>query len=420
MEDITYINGRILERSKGQIKLTKKNFRVLGGRFFFVEKKCEIIGKVINLENKIIFPAFINCHVHLGESLFKGLDGKWDLETYIKFTEWWNQKLGGTRDEAWLDSASLTLINSLKNGISTICTARGETLMGDYQILGYSGYPVMKSKKLSSYLEDFELKFDEFKSRTIKNINVIPGIFLHSLYTNDENSLKKVKNAMENGAAFITSHIAEDKKSLEKSKQIWGESEISILNKYNLLSERTLLVHCGLLKKEELLKVANSKSKIIICPVSNKMLQTKTPKIEILDKYGINWCLGTDGLGTGKSLDPIFHLKQFYLMNKRIPLERLLSGFLWGAAEVLNLKEVGEIKEGFKANFIIFEKQIFETNIKKVLKNIIFSKNIKRTLYLEGEVIRNPSHVKKNSYYIPNKMTMKKAIKIMEKDKTWI
>lgn len=404
-----YINGKILKRENNSIKLVSHSFKVVNGKFSgFAELPGEE-EEVIDLKGKIVFPAFINCHVHLGESIFKGLTGEWNLENYLKFTEWWNYKLKDKKDDAWNNSAFYALTEIVESGTSVICTARGERAIENFGITGYLGYPVMKSKKLSSFLDNFCEKFENFKNTEKINEKITTGIFLHSLYTNDFESIEKVTYAIKNGAKFISSHIAETLSVADKVNSIWNSDEISILERAQLLNENTILVHCGFLNEIQLRKVAEKGSKIVLCPISNKKFKTRTPDIFQLEEMKISWCWGTDGAGTGNSLDPLYHMKKIYLANKKkITLEKLFSGFLWGAAEVLNLKNVGEIKEGYQGDFIVFES--------KTIKKILFSKKIKRSLYLKGNLSITPTFFKKNEYYIPKNLSMKKALKMMKGD----
>ncbi|MGL4402810.1 MAG: amidohydrolase family protein [Fusobacteriaceae bacterium] len=404
-----YINGKILKRENNQIKLVNHSFKVINGKFSDFAIPPKTGEEVVDLKGKIVFPSFINCHVHLGESLFRGLTGEWSLENYLKFTEWWNYKLKDKKDDAWNNSAAGALTEIMESGTSVICTARGEQVIENFDIIGYLGYPVMKSKKLSFFLDNFYEKFENFKNTEKTSEKITVGIFLHSLYTNDAASLEKAAYGVKNGAKFLSVHIAETLSVTESVSSVWKSDEISVLESTQLLNENTILVHCGFLNESQLRKVGEKGSKIVLCPISNKKFGTRTPDISLLEKMKISWCWGTDGAGTGNNLDPVYHMKKIYLMNKKkITLENLFSGFLWGAAEILNLKNIGEIKEGYQGDFIVFESQ--------TMKKILFSKKIKRSLYLKGNLTTAPEFSKNSEYYIPENLSMKKALKIMKGD----
>ena len=72
-------------------------------------------------------------------------------------------------------------------------------------------------------------------------------------------------------------------------QKIWhNKRSIEILLEIGLLNKNTLLVHCGHLLPYELESIAKYNAKIVLCPVSNTKLSTKTINLAIFDDYNIS------------------------------------------------------------------------------------------------------------------------------------
>ena len=158
----------------------------------------------------------------------------------------------------------------------------------------------MNSQKLIDYknagIDGFQRYLNQNKLKTNKI-----GLFLHSVYANDAASFKLAKECIDMGAEFITVHIAEDEETARSERHTHGASAVEILDKYGLLSEKTILVHCGFCSDEDLSVVKKRGATISICPVSNIFLNTKMVDLKLLEMLGIPWCIGSDGLGTGRT-----------------------------------------------------------------------------------------------------------------------
>ena len=230
----------------------------------------------IDCSNKIIIPTFINVHLHLGESLYRPLPHKMSLLEYIKYTEDESEKHKKDIDGLWEKSATITINESLKHGVPIISTLRGNKFLSKYPACSFCGYPIMLGKKLHHIYDAGFGAFKKYCKDCTKN--VIPGVFLHSLYYNNEESFKFSKKCYKYCKTFYAIHVAEDDQSESLVQQKWGQRSIEILNKNNLLNSKTIIVHGNTLNDEELKLISKRKANIAICPISAKNLKTKTKK----------------------------------------------------------------------------------------------------------------------------------------------
>lgn len=271
----------------------------------------------IDLSDWVIMPPFFNLHAHLGESVFRDITGSnWTLEKYLRYTDNHNGQLDeSSLAKEWKFSAEYTISEQQKHGIFGFCAARSAEISLKYNAINMSGYPIMNSAKLKKYAKRGLDGFKEYYSR-FQNPNCSIGIFLHSIYRNDLSSFKLAYDCLNAGAKFLTCHISEDAWSRKKEISSFNILPIFALNNYGLLNENTILVHCGCLEERELELIARQRAHVVICPISNKFLNTSIISPVVLNKYDISWSVATDGIATGRTFSL---LKQCNVLKKCYP-----------------------------------------------------------------------------------------------------
>lgn len=312
-------NGIFILGTKHNLKVHKGNCCIVNGKIVDFDLNNDKFDEVIDLNGALVTPMLHNAHLHLGESLYSGLQGKWDLDSYLKFTEYWTSALAERKSDAWNYSAKVTLSEVIQSGTGSVCCARGWELLKDTGIKALSGYPIMESKKLHEFISKGIEGYRKF-ANDVTGSNVKPGVFLHSLYYNTRAGLDLAKSCIQEGASFLTTHVAETPESEQKVKDIWNRNSIQILAENNLLNSNTLLVHGGFLTTDDLKLLSKYSANIVICPISNIKLGSKYLDPSILDKYNVNWCIATDGAGTGYTLNLFKHAK---LCRKILKLDNL-------------------------------------------------------------------------------------------------
>lgn len=254
----------------------------------------------------VLIPSFCNLHSHLGECMFRHISGTdWTLERYLSYTEKYNKNYYQDElDVKWNDSA-IQSINSMKeSGTSVFCSARSADVATKNQLNTMAGYPIMNSNKLKRFKEAGINGFISYKEKYLSR-KISVGIFLHSLYANNDDSIAFTKECLSAGAEFLTIHISEDCLSRKKEISAFGKPAINTLFDFGLLSSTTILVHCCFTSFSELELIKQSGAIIVVCPMSNIFLNSVIPNINVLNDLDVPWCIGTDGLATGRSFSLI-------------------------------------------------------------------------------------------------------------------
>ena len=120
----------------------------------------------------------------------------------------------------------------------------------------------------------------------------------------------------------------------------------------------TLMTHVVQADDTQLKALAAAGHTVIHCPVSNRLLGNGAIDLDALERHGLPWLTGTDGLSSNYTLDLFEEMKIALFMHSETPLiplaRRLLNSVTVEAAKALRLN-CGEIAEGRDADMLWLE-----------------------------------------------------------------
>ena len=372
-----FIQGNFLLE---QATIKNGNIHVENGKITDFDEKIVSDCETVNLQGSLVIPTFKNAHVHLGETNFRPLASKMTLFDYISLVEQKNKEQGDKVQANWENAANTTMKECLQSGTSAISTIRGDIIVGNYPLDSFCGYPIMKkSEKLNKFYQEGMAGFDKYYE-SCQNNGAIPGVFLHSFYANDKDSINLVKSIVKKYFCFLALHVGEDETSEYAVKREWnGKGSVQLLKEYDLLTPQTILVHCGVLNESELEQIKKHNSKIAVCPISNDMLLTKTPDPLLLEEIGIDWSIASDGLATGKTANLIEQARFLKERHPRLSDKQLLKAMTQGASNVIGLKTSKSLDIGQDASFLVCNAGS--------IGDIFHKENPVRSMYIKGNNI---------------------------------
>ena len=364
--------------------------------------------KVINLENCVLSPGFINAHIHLELGWIKS-----EILPSNSFTDWLSQiieiKKRGYRKKEVIASTKNALIESINSGVTTV----GE-------ISSYDGADLNEIEKSAIrtvyFLEISNSTISRMKSvflqelikRSQKNDMFNLRLFPHSIYSLDTKLLKEIfdfskekkiklgihlsestdevrliSNKKNNFTDFIFPNLTKPTKieSIKDSPLLYIEN----LNKRNIFNT---LVHMNNLSNRDLKLISRKNLPIVLCPRSNLFLNQKLPNLNFFlkhEKVG----LGTDGLSSNFSINFLDEIKFLYLNSKEFikkDCEKIvLQKATLGGAKALGIdKTVGSIKINKKADIVAFKMK----NSNPYMSIIDSNKNDLVMSMINGSIVR--------------------------------
>lgn len=137
---------------------------------------------------------------------------------------------------------------------------------------------------------------------------------------------------------------------------IWQPPEcgpVEYLERFGLVNDRLLAVHCVQLSDAELSRLAGAGATVVACPRSNRWTGAGTPPIERFYDAGVRVAIGTDSLASVEDLNMFAELAVVRSLAPGIPASRILRSATLDGAEALGFGgELGSIEPGKRAELI--------------------------------------------------------------------
>lgn len=367
----------------------------------------------------IATPGFVQTHIHLCQTLFRGLAEDMFL------LDWLQKRIfpyeNAHNYKSLKASANMGIIELLKTGTTTILdmgTLNYQESVLDCMIesgiRGYTGkclidenslyYPFKESK------EDNLLKIEELiKEYHNKNGRVKYAVSPRFVLSCSEELLKESYEILSQYSDILYhTHSSENLDEIKAVKEKTGKENIEYFESIGVLSERTILAHCIHLNEKEKEILANKNVRVAHCPATNMKLASGFADIPDLKRRGIVVAIGSDGPPCNNNLNVIDEIRLAGLIQKpkygptSMEAKSLLKMATIEGAKALGLdKEIGSIEIGKKADLVFFDLQNLENGLDisgdKVVSSIIYSSNPSniKNVMIDGDLVLDNSNVLK-------------------------
>ncbi len=351
--------------------------------------------------NTVLYPGFINTHVHLEFST-----NKTSLK-YGSFMPWLDSVIEHRED----------LVGSCNNDIMMQeCQAMmrsGVTTFGAISSFGNELEVCEKTPQrviffnelIGSNAQYADMLYGDFMERVKasmscdKSSRIIPAVAIHSPYSVHPIILQKAVNVAKEHKLPLSAHFLESQAEREWLEDGKGEFKSFFKKFFNTQTPVTNIkefmyafdtypthfTHAVQATQEELEYLAKKGHSIAHCPRSNRYLGCGRLDIEDLK---LPFTIATDGLSSNDSLSILDELRAGLMMHHQIPIEPLASKFIDSItstpADILGLNS-GRIEVGKLADFTIIElPEIPKREDEIALWSILHTKEVS-ALFINGK-----------------------------------
>jgi len=319
--------------------------------------------------NSIIYPGFINAHTHLEFSANRA------KLTFGSFIEWlysvfaYREELIAALDRGLMQNG---LDEMAKSGVTTIgaissfgadmdvCKEAKQRIIYFNEVIGSNPATV------DALFSDFNHRLND--SLALADDRFYPAVAIHAPYSVHPILIKAVLKLAKSKQLLTTAHFLEsqaEKEWLQSNSGAFKElfekyfnttKAVNTIEGFLALFEQspTLFTHATQANKEHFEYFNRYNHSVIHCPRSNRLLGCGRAKIE----YANSLLLGTDGYSSNYSLSILEELKAALMLHHKANLKQLASKLIesvtTNASKALKLP-IGEIKEGYFADFAIFK-----------------------------------------------------------------
>jgi len=317
----------------------------------------------IDASNKIVMPGLINCHTHLGMSIFRATNDDFSLDS------WLNDKIWPIEDKMTDDDIYYTTMLTLIEMIKTGTTCFNDMYFGwkgsipaiiKSGIRGIYGRCLMGNMDKSSMdrVSDFKEMYEKYRDNDLIRFSIAP----HALYTCNKEYLELCNNLANEYKLPIHIHLSENRNEVNTVTNTFNMKPVEVLDIVGFLNKKVVLGHGTFISDSEIDMIKNKEVSICTNPVSNLNLGCGIADLVKYKSNGINICLGTDGQGSGNNMNLFYHMSILdYLQKGKYEDPIVMSSYevlkmaTVNGAKALGYDDIGSIEVGKKADIIILD-----------------------------------------------------------------
>jgi len=306
-------------------KIRSANVGVTGGKISATESAI-----LIDLQEKsCVYPSLINTHDHL-QGNYRPAVGPKLGSFYLTWLPWDKDlKASDTfKERSKLTREDLYALSGYK------CLFSGVTTVNDHfpQKLNSAILPTLPIRAILEYglaheASSYDLKWGD-------------GV--------DVEHARAVKNKW----PFIT-HLCEgfDEEAMQG---------VQSLEKYGVLDNHCLLIHCIAMSDDDIKKIAKAGASVSWCGFSNMFMFNVTAKVKKMLKAGVNVTIGTDSSATGSAnlLDEIKFDRNLYrkMYGEELSAKTMFEMITINAAKAFWMQDrIGSLEEGKLADLLVLK-----------------------------------------------------------------
>ena len=319
---------------------------------------------IIDGKNKFATPGLVNAHTHASMTLLRSYSDDKSLMDWLQ-KDIWPIEAKMTRKDIYF-GAALATIEMIRGGTTAFADMYGPCMEEVAKIVAESGLRGSLSQGLISFADgdkklasNVEL-YKNFHGAADGRIQIMLGP--HAIYTCPPDFLKKVSAEASKLGAEIHIHMNETQTEIEDSIKTYGKRPFEIVNETGLFENGTLAAHCVHLSDSEIEIIKSNKIRVAHNPGSNLKLASGIAPIKKLLDAGITVALGTDGASSNNNLDMLEEIRLAALLAKvesmnplAVPANQALQMATEYGAAALNLKNVGKLEVGYKADIVLWD-----------------------------------------------------------------
>ena len=368
------------------------------------------VDEVIDANGCAILPGFVQTHLHLCQTLFRGAADDLSLIDWLKKRVWPMEAAHSA--ESVRASAQLSIVELIKSG--TTCALTMETVRHTDEVLRVveeSGFRATIGKCMMDRGDDVPRElYEETHGSVQESLRVIDEwhgrgdgrirccFAPRFAISCTRELLREVAQLARKRGVMIHTHAAENQKECEMVEHETGMRNVAYLDALGVSGSHVMLAHCIHLDDEEMATLGRTKTSVAHCPSSNLKLGSGIARVAEMLERGISVSLGADGAACNNRLDMFTEMRTAALLQKALHGPEVLPAALAlriatiDGARALGLeKEIGSLEIGKRADVIVVDLAQSHSSPQRddVVSALVYSAGSSdvRTTIIDGRVV---------------------------------
>ena len=348
---------------------------------------------VIDAGGCAVIPGFIQTHIHLCQTLFRGAADDLALIDWLKQRVWPMEAAHSA--SSIRASARLGIAELIKGGTTCALTMETVNHTGEvFKVVEESGFRATVGKCMMDNGDEVPRALQEQTGNSIdeslalleewhgKGNGRIRYCFAPRFAVScTRELLEKVAGLARTRGVMIHTHASENKTECEMVEEETGLRNIIYLDSLGLTGRHVALAHCVHLSDEEIHILKTTQTNVVHCPSSNLKLGSGIAPVVKLLEQGISVSLGADGAACNNRLDMFTEMRTAALLQKALhgpevlPANRALRMATIDGARALGLEaDIGSLEVGKRADLALVRLDgLHSTPVEDVVSAVVYS-----------------------------------------------
>ena len=371
MESILIKNGIIITMDaddsivEGDVLIRDGQIAKIGGR----EASADLI---VDATDCAIIPGFVQTHIHLCQTIFRGAADDLSLLDWLKKRVW---PMEAAHNPASIRASAMLGIAELIKG-GTTCALTMETVSHTeevFKVVEETGFRAVIGKCMMDMGDDVpEALHEESEASIAESLRLIEtwngkaggrirGCFAPRFALScTKDLLHRVGELARAQGVMIHTHASENRNECAIVEEQTGLRNVTYLDSVGISGAHVVLAHCVHLDSEEFEILRKTKTNVAHCPSSNLKLGSGIAEISKMLDREISVSLGADGAACNNRLDMFTEMRSMALLQKALhgpevlPARKALRIATIEGARTLGLqKEIGSLEVGKRADVAV-------------------------------------------------------------------
>ena len=392
--------------------IVRGDLLIEGDRIASIGSNGQTGDTVVDASECVVIPGFVQTHIHLCQTLFRGSADDLALIDWLKKRVWPMEAAHTAGSVA--ASARLGIAELIKGGTTCALTMETVNHTGEvFRVVEESGFRATVGKCMMDKGDEVPSALQEITSDSIEQ-----SIALLEEWHGKANGrirycfaprfavsctrelLEQVGRLARERGVMIHTHASENRTECEMVESETGLRNVAYLNQVGLTGSHVALAHCVHLSKDEIETLLQTKTNVVHCPSSNLKLGSGIAPVAELLERGVSVSLGADGAACNNRLDMFTEMRMAALLQKALhgpevlPARRALRMATIDGAIAMGLDaDIGSIEVGKKADLAVIRLGRIHTSpaAKDVVSSIVYSAEAYdvRSVVVDGQILMN-------------------------------
>jgi 5-methylthioadenosine/S-adenosylhomocysteine deaminase len=408
MSSILIRNGTVVTMD-ARDSIVRGDVLIKDGRIADIGSTGHAADTVIDATDCAVIPGFVQTHIHLCQTLFRGAADDLALIDWLKQRVWPMEAAHSADSIA--ASARLGIAELIKGG--TTCALTMETVSHTaevFKVVERTGFRATVGKCMMDQGDEVPVALQEQTANSIEeSIELLEAWHGQAdgrirycfaprfAISCTRELLEKVGKLARARGVMVHTHASENRTECEIVQQESGLRNIAYLDSVGLTGRYVALAHCVHLSVDEIETLKTTGTNVVHCPSSNLKLGSGIAPIAKLLEEGISVSLGADGAACNNRLDMFTEMRTAALLQKVLhgpevlPSNRVLRMATIDGARAMGLDaEIGSLESGKKADVSVVRlDRLHSTPSSDVVSAVVYSAEAEDvdTVIIDGSLV---------------------------------